>query len=579
MKKRVICYMMAVLMVFSLVIPVHAGNRDYVRLDDRTFNYRTTKGEKKNGCRSHWRQKGLSFSLDIGDKNSGYIIGGNKGGFKTVFSSELSCDVWQEGQKTWIHGDNNQYFGKKGKRLEAIKFTLSGKMKSSYNIRYRVDTDGTYQAWKYNGEVAGKASSGKYIRRIQVQIKKKTPIITYNIGNKKKSLDKTYKVGTVFGEKKEPMTSFKIQLTDLIDGYTDSIVKYKAHSGGTSGSWKQNGQVASQYKNNGIDAISIKLQGSNIKNNYSVYYRTYVKGYGWMAWTKNGGPSGVYGGTITDMQVTLVKKGSYSPRVDFNGVKKEDCYAGNVSYIDNKRNEHEGVKPGTKEVVQTATPAPTTTPKPTSTPKPTATPSKQPSSCVNGNHEWTQPYKTSNAYTKYEYIEIAGCKICGSPKTEDGKQQCCGHQFSWWPYYCLNDVKTYDGATERLCIRCGEKETVSESGTLIYSANVAAGGCDHVTIYEPLVDKSSVPYKPYIIGGINGVPKQMGVHKRCVKCRKLWDELEYINCDLYYAANNKIDKLKAFSVGDEIGECSAIFVKSPDFGNKFFHLVNGLSFN
>ncbi len=81
------------------------------------------------------------------------------------------------------------------------------------------------------------------------------------------------------------------------------------------GSFKKSGKVAGK-KNKAASSIQIKASGSTAKK-YDVYYRTYVKGYGWMGWAKNGAKAGNSAKlAITKYQVKLVSKTAKAPNTD-----------------------------------------------------------------------------------------------------------------------------------------------------------------------------------------------------------------------------------------------------------------------
>lgn len=88
----------------------------------------------------------------------------------------------------------------------------------------------------------------------------------------------------------------------------------------TSGKWSKavkDGKVAGK-KGKATQGLTVRLSGSAAKT-YDVYYRVYIKGYGWMGWAKNGVKAGTNDKSkaMTAYQVKLVaKKGGKAPNMD-----------------------------------------------------------------------------------------------------------------------------------------------------------------------------------------------------------------------------------------------------------------------
>ena len=577
MKKRMICFMMALFLVLSLGMTsdIHAKSKTTI-----SESYHTTNGKSSTVSPKGINSKG-KYTLTLGKTNR-YLDT-----FKVNFSynnkNGISYKVRYAGSKNWTGWISGKTAGKKGKKIEAVKFKLSGTLAKKYDVRYKAYIDGLKQSqgWVYNGAQAGVIGEKKYIKQIQLWIvpkKSLTPKMSYR-SSIKGTWENTYKVEKTTGKAKKdkPLDMFEVRITN---DNTQSIVNYNAYV--TSSGWyaknKSNGTKCGQ-KNKKLEAIKMSLSGK-LADTYSVYYRVYMTNYGWLAWTSNGRSTGVIGkddAKIAAIQVTLVKRSGKSPKLNFGGVKSTDIYGSekNIAYIGKDGKTEEGVKPGTPD--KTVNP---------STPKPTATPSEQPSSCANG-HNWSKPYVVENGYTSYSYKDFLGCKICGSP-SKDGPDESpmCTHNVGTWQYAYLDDTLTYTAKKEKICLTCGTKETVQEK-TLKASANTLAGGCEHVIVYEPaFVDKSTGnvrTWQPVVRGGDNngydvaGVssPLEFGCYRRCVKCKQQIGDLVYVPFNYLYFGTYDVSGAYIYDTFSGTGVMRfpcwpGFFTQSPDFGTKLF---------
>lgn len=66
--------------------------------------------------------------------------------------------------------------------------------------------------------------------------------------------------------------------------------------------------------NKRLEAVEMELTGE-MNSRYDIYYRTYVKGWGWMDWAQNGEPAGSsgYSRSILALEARLVEKGGEAP--------------------------------------------------------------------------------------------------------------------------------------------------------------------------------------------------------------------------------------------------------------------------
>lgn len=118
------------------------------------------------------------------------------------------------------------------------------------------------------------------------------------------------KAGKTAGTKsKKGLRALKISLTGL-NGVSGSI-RYKAFATGKKwGATAKDGKGVSGGKSS-ISAMKIWLTGK-VSTYYDVYYRGYIKGYGWLDWASNKQVAGTtkLSEHLSAIQVKLVKKGS-----------------------------------------------------------------------------------------------------------------------------------------------------------------------------------------------------------------------------------------------------------------------------
>ena len=77
-----------------------------------------------------------------------------------------------------------------------------------------------------------------------------------------------------------------------------------------------------------MEAIRIQLTG-NMAQQYDIYYRVHVQGYGWLDWAKNGEESGTakLAKRLEGIQVVILSKGSKAPSNNYGGIKSNKSVA------------------------------------------------------------------------------------------------------------------------------------------------------------------------------------------------------------------------------------------------------------
>ena len=153
-------------------------------------------------------------------------------------------------------------------------------------VRYKTKATGasSWNSSKANGNTSGKAST------------------SYSVGSVAVKLDSSYSFdGSI-------KYSARSSVSDASSNWTNWRTSYSAAGCG-------------KYK---LKAIKIKLTG-DAADYYNVYYRVYLKGYGWLDWAKNGEKAGSHSTSlcICAIQIKIVPKGQSAPgRVTTHYVSK-----------------------------------------------------------------------------------------------------------------------------------------------------------------------------------------------------------------------------------------------------------------
>lgn len=246
-------------------------------------------------------------------------------GLSENFGGAIKYRTYDKG-KGWgaVHAGASSS-GRASVPVQAVRIWLTGDVKKHYDVLYRLYVKGAgWQPWSKNKAKNGKTGSGYYATAIQVKLSPKTELA---VGKKETTVGVRYELR--LGEtgwldwkgdgKKAGVTGSKSKgafvdgfVTNLAQGSLSGSIKYRAYIQGKKWKqgWKSNGSVAG-VKGKRIEALQIKLTGALAKK-YDVYYRSYVRGYGWLDWTCNKGTSGSTGLNlpIAAVKVKLVKKGT-----------------------------------------------------------------------------------------------------------------------------------------------------------------------------------------------------------------------------------------------------------------------------
>ena len=228
-----------------------------------------------------------------------------------------------------------------GKYISAIWITPSDNLKNALKTAgltfyYRTTTKyfGTL-GWAKAGYVAGTTGNNNPLTAVKLSVASssstsystkyryiKAPVVQYKIKYKDaSSYSGAKKNGATAGTAKsttKTVASVAMKIaTDSNYSFSGGI-KYsvrfsKTDSSEKWSSWKSN-YTAAGGGSYSIRAIKVKLTG-DMADYYDVYYRVYVKGFGWLGWASNGQKAGTksISSAISAIQVKLVVKGQSAP--------------------------------------------------------------------------------------------------------------------------------------------------------------------------------------------------------------------------------------------------------------------------
>ena len=249
----------------------------------------------------------------------------------TQYSGDIVYDTYMQSYGWTGQKSNNVTAGlpNGGKRMEAIKVSLTGELAEHYDIYYRTYTQSYgWLDWAKNGESAGTKDFAKRIEAVQMKLVQKggtAPGATSTAFKQAKLAYKshvqTYGWQSKVHDGETSGTSGKAKRLEainisMLDAGQNHNIRYKTHV--QSYGWQNwvNGGVNSgtSGKAKRLEAIQIELKGS-LASQYDIYYRVHAQTYGWLGWAKNGEKSGTEGlaKRLEAIQIILVEKGGKAP--------------------------------------------------------------------------------------------------------------------------------------------------------------------------------------------------------------------------------------------------------------------------
>lgn len=252
------------------------------------------------------------------------------------YSAHMQSYGWQE----WKKNDATGGLPVSGKRLEAFRLRLTGRMAEKYDVFYRAYAkDIGWLDWAQNGGASGTSGYAKELMGMEVKLVRKGEEAPGPTAHPYKSTEREIAYSTHVqsygwqaecgdGEVSGTVGSAKrleaIRIS-LKDSEFQGGISYSTHvqSYGWQG-WKSNGTVAgTEGQAKRLEAIKIKLTGA-MAEKYDVYYRVHVQSFGWLGWAKNGTPAGSegYAKRLEAIQIKLVKKGNAPPGITSDAFRK-----------------------------------------------------------------------------------------------------------------------------------------------------------------------------------------------------------------------------------------------------------------
>jgi uncharacterized protein YjdB len=274
MKKRIMSFLLALVMAMSLIIvspaveSEAAGVSVTYKTHVQSFGWQNwvSNGTVSGTVGQSKRLEGICINVN-GDANLGV---------------RYTTHVQTYGWMSWSSDGDMSGTEGESKRLEAIKIQLTGADKDLYDIYYRVHAQSYgWLNWAKNGETAGTMGLSKRLEGIQIVVVKKGENVSDNIDGVQVSNQNAY-------------ISSGENVSEPIDADEPSVL-YKTHvqSYGWQ-SWKSNGAIAGTYgKAKRLEGINIKLE--NMPYSGGITYSTHVQSYGWQSWKSNGEMSGTSG--------------------------------------------------------------------------------------------------------------------------------------------------------------------------------------------------------------------------------------------------------------------------------------------
>ncbi len=176
---------------------------------------------------------------------------------------EYQGHVQSLGWTDWLSGGDMVGDAGSGKRIEAVKLRLTGKMAETYDIYYRVYVSSmSWTKWTANGDIAGTTGLSKGIESIEIKLIPKVGLAPED--------------GATYDASEAVTIIPELDYSIFLKG--TGWIAYDGECAGIPG----NGGRAEGFKINLVDSI---YKGS-------VTYRTYAETYGWLNWVKAGELSG-----------------------------------------------------------------------------------------------------------------------------------------------------------------------------------------------------------------------------------------------------------------------------------------------
>ncbi|MDR1801245.1 MAG: N-acetylmuramoyl-L-alanine amidase [Lachnospiraceae bacterium] len=264
-----------------------------------------------------------------------------------LYESNLSGNVVYQAYVTGVgwqnYTSNTGIAGTVGqsKPIEAVRLKLEGDVANQYDIWYSVHTSNIgWQQYASNDNPAGTIGLSQRIEAIKIRLIKKggkpsiggAPAFIQGIADSEfsytvKTTDNQTKLGSkngaeiLFSNASTAISTIALQYTPQNAATAKGNISYSVHvsNKGWLSSVTAPSVTGDTSAKESIQAVKFSLQG-DIANYYDIWYRTYVKGMGWMGWALNGQNAGTtkLSLPIQGIQIKLVPKGAAAPGANSN---------------------------------------------------------------------------------------------------------------------------------------------------------------------------------------------------------------------------------------------------------------------
>ncbi|MFK4567217.1 C39 family peptidase [Enterococcus sp. UD-01] len=223
----------------------------------------------------------------------------------------------------------NEQSGVVGQTIEAVEMQLTGNLKNTHDLYYRVKAKGFgWLDWGKNGQTAGTLGFTYFIEGIQIQLvaksdkapgETKRPVVQYkkptinyqshikNIGWQA-SKSNGQMSGTTGEDKRIEALKFQITNAPVAGG-----IEYRSHvqNIGWQNYVANNAVSGTVGQKKQAEAVTLRLTGE-LAQHFDIYYRVHAKNFGWLDWAKNGQNAGTAGFSyqIEAIEAQLVQKDS-----------------------------------------------------------------------------------------------------------------------------------------------------------------------------------------------------------------------------------------------------------------------------
>ncbi|MDD8048625.1 MAG: glucosaminidase domain-containing protein [Thomasclavelia sp.] len=261
----------------------------------------------------------------------------------TGISGKIRYRVHIQNKGTQEYKENGELAGTTGKglRLEALQIYLTGNLGSTYDVYYRTHIQNYgWLNWTRgkddNLSWSGSIGQSLRVEAVQITLVKRgtkpvssSPIsstnqtlvakqVVYsghqqNVGNVSNVYD-----GSACGTtgKSLRLEGIRVNKSTKLTG-VDGNINYRGHVQSVGNqAYVKNGELAGTTgKGLRLEAIQMYLSGE-LANEFDIYYRTHVSGYGWLAWVKGSNDDSSWSGSkglsqqIESYEVEVVTKGS-----------------------------------------------------------------------------------------------------------------------------------------------------------------------------------------------------------------------------------------------------------------------------